>query len=87
MGQKTMFLVTNLVRAVSLEPLGFEISYFTTMLTMDERCGFYKKTKNNFVEKAIFRSFKNQIFVFLIIINLLLRLEACTRCISGTAWS
>ena len=61
MGQKTMFLVTNLVRAVSLEPLGFEISYFNTMLTMDERCAFYKKNKI-FVKKAIFRSFKNHFF-------------------------
>ena len=33
---------------------------------MDERCAFYKKTKNIFVEKAIFSNFKNQIFaVFL----------------------
>ncbi len=62
MGQKTTFLVTNLVRAVSLEPLGFEISYFNTMLTMDERCAFYKKKLKFFVKKAIFRSFKNHFF-------------------------
>ena len=62
LGQKTTFLVTNLVRAVSLEPLGFEISYFNTMLTMDERCAFYKKKLKIFVKKAIFRSFKNHFF-------------------------
>ena len=51
-GKKLRFLVTNLVRAVSLKPLGFEISYFNTMLTMDERCVLYKKLK--FFVKRLF---------------------------------
>ena len=41
LGQKTEFLVTYLVRAVSLEPLGVGRSYFYTKQMLGSRCAFW----------------------------------------------
>ena len=73
MGQKSAFLVTNLVRAVSLDPLGVRRSYFYTRYMLGQDVPF-RGFVNFGLGGSIFRA-KNYIFGN----------KSCKRRISGTA--